>query len=558
MGATRIDERYQASLGMELSGVVHFEACQSVPFGGVLCMVPFLLANGLLSYNTYYDERRMGYYNYDIIIMMISFMYLCRIKTPEQLKHHSPGELGKLLGLDRVPEAKCLRAIFKELTGQEKAGQWNAYLAQDWIAAEEPALYYIDGHVQVYHGHLANLGKKHVSRQRLCLPGMMEFWVNNTDGLPYFFITGQVNEKLQQVIEEQIVPSLNEMPYIREGSNNRGPMVPSYTLVFDREAYSPVFFQFLWDHHRVAVITYRKNVKDLWEEADFVDLPVETQWGTVVMPLCEKTVTLNGVKLREVRKLSDDGHQTSIITTNPILSTVLIALYMFARWSQENFFRYMRQEYDLDRITQYGVDELDKSILVVNLEYNNINYKLKKNREKISRRQASLFALKEENTNTGLDQTRKYMVPQLKLSEEIQSLKNQEQVLLEKRKQQPYKITVGQMPQALRYNKLKTESKHLQNIIKMICYRAETAFANMLATEYKKKTNEIRALVKSILLSKADIMPNYKKNTLTIILYSLATPRDNLAMEKMCCILNDTETVFPGSDLKLVFEMATF
>jgi hypothetical protein len=329
-------------------------------------------------------------------------------------------------------------------------------------------------------------------------------------------------------------------------------------LVFDREAYSPAFFQFLWDQHRVAVITYRKNVKDLWEEADFVELPVETQWGNVKMPLCEKTIELNGVKLREVRKLSDDGHQTSIITTNPILSTVLIALYMFARWSQENFFRYMRQEYDLDRITQYGVDELDKSILVVNPEYNNINYKLKKNREKISRRQASLFALKEENTNTGLDQTRKYMLPQLKLAEEIQSLKNHEQALLEKRKQQPYKITIGQMPEALRYNKLKTESKHLQNIIKMICYRAETAFANMLATEYKKKTNEIRALVKSILLSKADIMPDYKKNTLTIIMYSLATPRDNLAMEKICSLLNDTETVFPGSNLTLAFKMATF
>jgi hypothetical protein len=276
------------------------------------------------------------------------------------------------------------------------------------------------------------------------------------------------------------------------------------------------------------------------------------------MPLCEKTATLNGVKLRDVRKLSDDGRQTSIINTNPVLSKVLIALYMFARWSQENFFRYMRQEYDLDRITQYGVDELDKSILVVNQEYSNINYKLKKNREKIARRHASLFALKEENTNTGFDQTRKFMVPQLKLLEEIQSLKNQEQALLEKRKQQPYKITVGQMPEALRYNKLKTESKHLQNIIKMICYRAETAFANMLATEYKKKSNEIRALVKSILFSKADIMPDYKKNTLTIILYSLATPRDNLAMEKICGLLNDTETVFPGSDLTLVFKVATF
>ena len=521
-------------------------------------MVPFLLANGLLSYASYYSERTKGYYDFDTIIIMISFMYLCRIKSPEQLKHQSPGEFGKLLGLDRVPEAKCLRSIFRELTDQKKSAEWNAYLAEEWINVDEPAIYYIDGHVQVYHWYLATLGKKHVSRQRLCLPGIMEFWVNNNDGLPYFFITGQVNEKLQQIIEEQIIPSLNEFLHIHETPQVIDPMMPNYTIVFDREAYSPEFFQSIWNKHRVAVITYRKNVKDLWEEADFEELPVETELGMATMSLREKTVELNGVQLREVRKRSSEGHQTSVITTNHILSTILIAMYMFSRWAQENFFRYMRDEYDLDRIIQYGVDELDSSLMVVNPEYNNINHRLKKLREKIARRKASLFVLKEENTNTGLEQTKKYIAAQLKISEELQILRNQEQALIENRKLQPYKITVGQMPETIRYNKLKTESKHLQNIIKMICYRAETAFANMMAAGYKKKTNEIRALVKSILFSEADIIPDYENKTFSIKLYGLATPRDNIALQKICQLLNDTETIFPNTDLKMVFKMATF
>jgi hypothetical protein len=29
---------------------------------------------------------------------------------------------------------------------------------------------------------------------------------------------------------------------------------------------------------------------------------------------------------------------------------------MFARWSQENFFRYMRQSYNLDGLVDYGTD----------------------------------------------------------------------------------------------------------------------------------------------------------------------------------------------------------
>ncbi len=56
------------------------------------------------------------------------------------------------------------------------------------------------------------------------------------------------------------------------------------------------------------------------------------------------------------------------------------------------------------------------------------------------------------------------------------------------------------MPKQIRYNQLDGQSKHLQNIIKMICYRSETAFANLMAPYYKKSVNEIRALVKKIII----------------------------------------------------------
>ena len=91
----------------------------------------------------------------------------------------------------------------------------------------------------------------------------------------------------------------------------------------------------------------------------------------------------------------------------------------------------------------------------------------------------------------------------------------------------------------------------------MICYRAETAFANVLAPYYKKKTNEIRSLVKSIIFTKSDIIPDYNLNTITITLYSLANNRDNFAIESICQFLNDTETIFPGTNLKMIYKSAT-
>jgi hypothetical protein len=559
MGATRVDLRIEAAITGNAVNLVQFEPCQSVEYGGVLFLLPFLLTNGLLSYQKFYSQRQSGYYDFDSIMLSVALMYLCRIKSVEQLKHHSPGEMGKLLGLDRVAEARCMRSIIKELSDQEKSAQWNAFLAEEWINNEDTGIYYIDGHVQVYHGHLATLGKKHVSRQRLCLPGMMEFWVNNANGMPYFFVTGQVNEKLQQALEQGIIPQLN---ILTQSKITRDELLvdaslPRYTLVFDREGYSPRFFGDIWQEHRVAVITYRKNVKNLWDEAEFAHYEIETEMGTTSMQLQEKEIEIDGVSLREIRKLSSGGHQTSVITTNRKLSIILVALYMFARWTQENFFKYMRQEYDLDRIMQYGIDELDSSIMVVNREYSNLSHILKKTREKIARRKALLFSLEQENAKTELDHTGQNLNKQLKLLDDLETLAKEENEILEKRKQQPYKIAIGNMPENERYNKLKTESKHLQNIIKMICYRAETAFANMLAIYYKKKNNEIRALVKSIIFTKADLMPDNKNNLLTITLYALATKRDNNAIENICQILNDTETMYPGTDLKLVYKTAT-
>jgi len=557
VGATRIEDRVFAALGLQQSDI-SFDSCESVEYGGVLFLLPFLLANGLLSYKKYYSKRLSGYYDFDSTILTVAFMYLCRIKSVEQLKHHSPGEMGKLLGLDRIPESRCLRGIIKELSVQERASEWNAWLSEDWINQEGTGFYYIDGHVQVYHGHLANLGKKHVSRQKLCLPGMMEFWVNNADGLPYFFVTGQVNEKLQEVITTQLAPQLLNLTNgkVSQQELDSDELLPRFTLVFDREAYSPSFFKYLWESFRIAVITYRKSVKDKWDEADFSAYDIETEVETT-MELCEKDIELNGVKMREVRKLTDSGHQTSVITTNYKIPTVLIALYMFSRWAQENFFRYMRQEYDIDRIVQYGIDKLDQTIMVVNREYSNLTQRLKKLREKKARRQAKLYDLMRENIESEMEQTGKNIEKQLCFSKEIESLEAEEHDLLALRKQQPYKVSIGEMPEHTRYNKLKTESKHLQNIIKIICYRAEASAANLLAAHYRKSSNEIRALVKSIIFAKADIYPDYQTNNLTVRLNSLATPRDNKAIREICQILNDYEAVFPGTNLKLCFKTAT-
>ena len=453
--------------------------------------------------------------------------------------------------------------MIAQITAQKCVDNWAAALSQSWITEENPELYYIDGHVKVYHGYLAHLGKKHVSRQQLCLPGVMEFWVNASDGCPYFYVTADVNEKMGEILNDEMVPQLLELHPVsdeRKKSMEKNPDEPVFTLIFDGEAYSPKFFIDLWDKHHIAVITYRKNVTDQWDESLFNEYTVPTTLGEEKMQLHEQNFcTADGkYTLREIRKLGSNGHQTSIVTTNNILSIAIIASYLFARWVQENFFRYMRIDYALDKIIQYSIDELDGNINVVNVEYNNLTYKIKREREKLARRKAKLYEYDQKNPlQESEKENAKWMKNRLKLLESMKLIEKEVENLVNQRAQVPYKIPVSQMPERSRYNRLNHESKLLQNVIKMICYRAETSLACLLSPHYKRANQEIRTLIKSVIQTPINMKVDREKEVLWITLYPLSNERSNEAVSKICDMLNATNTIYPGTNLKLLYKIAT-
>ncbi len=60
------------------------------------------------------------------------------------------------------------------------------------------------------------------------------------------------------------------------------------------------------------------------------------------------------LRLRQVTRLCDGGHQTQVITSRWDLRYIEAAYRMFERWRQENFFKYMREEFLLDALTAAG------------------------------------------------------------------------------------------------------------------------------------------------------------------------------------------------------------
>jgi polyhydroxyalkanoate synthesis regulator phasin len=303
------------------------------------------------------------------------------------------------------------------------------------------------------------------------------------------------------------------------------------------------------------MITYRKNVKELWDEKLFETIEIQQNGTKKTMRICEQETMPDGLSLREIRVLTATGHQTAIVTTNKVITAGEVALNMFSRWSQENYFKYMIANYDFDKMVSYGVETIDENKEVVNPPHRLIRYQIKKAKEKKKRLEAQFYPLLEQAIDTKLEEMPALTNRQKAIKEKIDAFDEQIRNLQTEAKAIPARIKLKDMPQSGRYNKLKTESKMLMNIIKMICYRAETAVANLAAPYIAKDEDEKRKFIQQIIDSPADMNPDHQQKILTITLYSLSANRYNTALAELIKLINQTETIFPGTDLTLFFKM---
>ena len=371
MGCTRVVERVCAAVGLLQEAPSRFQRAESVAQGGVLWALPALLANGLLRRAQECFRLPPGFYSLTKILVLLAAMALARVRTLEQLRYQPAGEWGKLLGLDRIPEVRTLREKVKELAQPEAVNEWGKTLAQEWMAEAPDAagFLYVDGHVRVYHGAQTKLPRRYVARQRLCLRGTTDYWVNDQQGRPFFVISSVLTAGLLATLKSDIVPRLlAEVPgQPSEEDLAADPYRRRFTLVFDREGYSPDFFQSMWAL-RIACQTYHKYPSEDWPVGEFAEQIVDLPHGeSVRMPLAERGTRLGKhIWVREIRKLTETGHQVSILSTNFEAGMTSLAGHMFARWSQENFFQYMMQHFAIDRLVEYQTGSADETAQVVN------------------------------------------------------------------------------------------------------------------------------------------------------------------------------------------------
>ena len=561
MACTRVVERVCAAIGTLPGGAAtRFQADCDVANGGVLWALPALLENGLLHRTGELFQLPAGFYTVVQIFLLLGFMALARVKAVEGLRHSPSGEWGKLLGLDRIPEVRTLREKLNHLAQPEKVKDWASTLSKEWLEAQPDmaGVLYVDGHVRVYHGR-QKLPRRYVSRQRLCLRGMIDYWVNDEEGRPFFVVTTESTAGMLAMLRAEIIPRLlKEVPgQPTEEELAADPHLHRFVIVFDREGYSPEFFAEMWRQHRIACQTYRKYPGDDWPTAEFQESVVEMPWGEQVkMKLAERGVWLGGkLWVREIRKLTDSGHQVSVVSTDFKSATPPIARHMFARWSQENFFRYMRQHFNIDALMTHQTEEVDETQEVVNPAYRQLDREVRSKRSQHARKLAEFGAL---TLKEGLSsaEVEAYERKKGELNEEIGFLSKDLEAAKERRAQTPKHITVGELPEEDRFAVLAPTRKQFMDTIKMIAYRAETAMALTLRGVLTRP-DEARALLREIFTTSADLIPNEEEGTLTVRLHHLTNPLSDRAARALAADLNETATLYPGTNLRLVYELVS-
>lgn len=303
--------------------------------------------------------------------------------------------------------------------------------------------------------------------------------------------------------------------------------------------------------------TYNKYPGDDWPLDEFHDVRVAMPHGHVVdMKLAERgTRMANGLWMREVRKLSESGHQTSVLATDYHRDAGHIGGHMFTRWSQENFFKYMIQHFEIDRLIEYQTEPADETKKVVNPAYRRLESRIKSKAATRARR-AAAFGQVHLTEPLSDKQIAAYEGKKAALREEIEGLDRELEQLKAKRRETPRHIALGDLPEDERFAQLAPVRKQFLDTIRMIAYRAETAMAATVR-DTLARADDARPLVREIFTTEADLIPDYPNGTLTVRLHHLTNAMSDAAVRALAATLNESETCYPGTNLRLIFKLVS-
>lgn len=549
----RTAERRAARFGeLDEAPVVITEGAH-LPLLGLLLGLPAVEMTGLLDVAAeVFGPMAPGFYGLRATLLTGVFMALLREPRAEGATRLSPGDLGRLLGLDRAPEVKTLRRKLGELAGRGLGSRLQAGLGRHHAVTRPDAIgfLYIDGHVRVYTG-TRQLPKTHIARMRIAGPATEETWVADADGDPVMVVTAAPSQSLAAELS-RLLPHLRALI----GPDRRA------TVTFDRGGYSPAVFAEV-----IAagfdVLTYFKGAWARSDAADFTTTDHTADDGsTQRYELAERPIELavpargatpaTTLVLRLVVRRSPDGHQTPVLTSRDDLAPAAVAYRMANRWRQENYFKYAREHFALDALDSYADQGDDMGRLVPNPAKARAADAVVAARRDLATANAGLVdALDDAGARAGRPGGGGKATVSPAVGRGLAKAKADLAGAKTASAGTPSHLPLSAVRPGSRV--LETERKLLTHAIRMSAYNAESALARLLRPHYARGDDEGRALLREAFTLPGDLQ--IVGDSLHVRLDPASAPRRSKALAALCAELTDTETRYPGTELTLVYSV---
>lgn len=553
----RAGERALARFGLIASAPPVFTGCARAPLAGLLLALPALAATSLLdTAHTVYGELPNGFYSLDTMLCESVFRALLGEARAQGAARIDPPALGRVLGLDRAPEVKTIRRKIRMLAGVGKAGDWIAAMAARHVAArpELAAVCYVDGHVRAYQG-TRRIAKTHVPRLKFPAPATLETWVADAAGNPLLVVMAEPAASLAAELR-RLIPQLRAVV----GDGRR------VLVGFDRGGWSPTLFA---DLHAAGfdTLTWRKGkIADIADSTFVEHSHIDEHGRTHTWALADTEVTLDiteGPRAGEVfamRQISlfDNARtrQMHILTTRRDLPAAEIRYRMGSRWRQENHYRYARIHFDLDSHDTYRAGDDDPTRMVPNPAKKPAYQQVEKARRALHAAEntsdAALLAAHSPQPGTSVLLTNAMINT---ITADMHTAQTTLDTALAAHQAIPARLPLSQVNPGQQV--LDTETKLIHHAIRIAAYNTTQSLARSIATAtgYTRADDEAHTMIRTALAGSGDIIPDHDTATLHIRLDPLSAPRHTAAIDELCHALNDTNTVYPGTDLTLRYSI---
>ncbi len=313
-----------------------------------------------------------AFYGLRTSLLTLISLALLRIKRPEQLLEKNAKKMGLIFGLDRIACVDTIRAKIKKLSKSIETVRFmkelGAARAQEYKGNSNIVM--VDGHTIGYFGE-RKVGSTWSARDNKVLHAHTENWVNLPGNAPLFSFETPFNNGLVSSLDGVLTQTKEALK------------TESLTAIFDRGGSSAIGFETL-TKKGFGIITYQKGKYDDIDKSKFKvgDIrlgvreykfhPYEQEIKLKIYEEVDKGKykklgrkdTKRTIKMRDIRIICEDGHQISILANEHVkLTSEGIADVMFQRiGSQENIFKYMRREFDVDGLVSYEFENVDKNI----------------------------------------------------------------------------------------------------------------------------------------------------------------------------------------------------